>query len=129
MTPFRSADLGAGCGVLVTAYLVLPPLYSVFQTSLFTTKLTGELDEFTLSYYQDMFRELQVLGPFLTPSISRSAARRSPRFWAAGRLDCNAHRLAAARFGIFDRFCLLRHTVYFVHHRLAADSWQSWAGQ
>jgi iron(III) transport system permease protein len=50
---------------VVTAYLVLPPLYSVIQTSLFTTKLTGELDEFTFSYYQDMFRELQVLGPFL----------------------------------------------------------------
>ena len=50
---------------VVTAYLVLPPLYSVVQTSLFTTKLTGELDEFTLSYYRDMFRELQVLGPFL----------------------------------------------------------------
>jgi iron(III) transport system permease protein len=50
---------------VVTAYLVLPPLYSVIQTSLFTTKLTGELDEFTLRYYLDMFRELQVLGPFL----------------------------------------------------------------
>jgi iron(III) transport system permease protein len=50
---------------VLTAYLVLPPLYSVIQTSLFTTKLTGELDEFTLSYYRDMFRELQVLGPFL----------------------------------------------------------------
>ena len=50
---------------IITAYLVLPPLYSVIQTSLFTTKLTGELDEFTLSYYRDMFRELQVLGPFL----------------------------------------------------------------
>ncbi|HSE85740.1 MAG TPA: iron ABC transporter permease [Candidatus Binatia bacterium] len=50
---------------VLTAYLVLPPLYSVIQTSLFTTKLTGELDEFTLSYYRDMFRELQVIGPFL----------------------------------------------------------------
>jgi iron(III) transport system permease protein len=50
---------------VVTAYLVLPPLYSVIQTSLFTTKLTGELDEFTLSYYRDLLRELQVLGPFL----------------------------------------------------------------
>src|SRR5262245_45819277 len=50
---------------IITAYLVLPPLYSVIQTSLFTTKLTGELDEFTLSYYRDMFRELQVIGPFL----------------------------------------------------------------
>jgi iron(III) transport system permease protein len=50
---------------IVTGYLVLPPLYSVLQTSLFTTKLTGELDEFTLRYYQELFRELQVLGPFL----------------------------------------------------------------
>jgi iron(III) transport system permease protein len=50
---------------IVTGYLVLPPLYSVIQTSLFTTKLTGELDEFTLRYYQELFRELQVLGPFL----------------------------------------------------------------
>ncbi|MDP2605603.1 MAG: iron ABC transporter permease [Deltaproteobacteria bacterium] len=50
---------------VVTAYLVLPPLYSVIQTSLFTTKFTGELDEFTLRYYQDLFRELQVFGPLL----------------------------------------------------------------
>jgi iron(III) transport system permease protein len=50
---------------LVTAYLVLPPLYSVIQTSLFTTKLTGEIDEFTFAYYQDLIRELQVVGPFL----------------------------------------------------------------
>ena len=50
---------------VVTGYLVLPPLYSVIQTSLFTTKLTGEIDEFTLRYYQDLLRELQVIGPFL----------------------------------------------------------------
>ena len=50
---------------VITAYLVLPPLYSVLQTSLFTTKLTGELDEFTFRYYQELFRELQVFGPFL----------------------------------------------------------------
>ena len=50
---------------IITAYLVLPPLYSVIQTSLFTTKLTGEIDEFTLRYYQDLVRELQVIGPFL----------------------------------------------------------------
>ena len=37
---------------LVTAYLVLPPLYSVVQTSLFTTKLTGEIDQFTFRYYK-----------------------------------------------------------------------------
>ena len=45
--------------------MVLPPLYSVIQTSLFTTKLTGEIDQFTLRYYEDLLRELQVLGPFL----------------------------------------------------------------
>jgi len=50
---------------LITAYFVLPPLYSVIQTSLFTTKLTGEIDEFTFRYYQDLLRELQVVGPFL----------------------------------------------------------------
>lgn len=50
---------------VITAYLVLPPLYSVFQTSLFTTKLTGEIDQFTLRYYEDLLRELQIIGPFL----------------------------------------------------------------
>ena len=50
---------------VVTGYLVLPPLYSVIQTSLFTTTLTGEIDQFTLRYYQDLLSELQVVGPFL----------------------------------------------------------------
>lgn len=50
---------------VVTAYLVLPPLYSVFQTSLFTTKLTGEIDEFTFRFYRDLLSELRALGPFL----------------------------------------------------------------
>jgi iron(III) transport system permease protein len=50
---------------LVTAYLVLPPLYSVIQTSLFTTKLTGEIDQFTFNYYSNLFSELGVLGPLL----------------------------------------------------------------
>jgi iron(III) transport system permease protein len=50
---------------LVTAYLVLPPLYSVIQTSLFTTKLTGEIDQFTFRYYSDLLSELQVVGPLL----------------------------------------------------------------
>ena len=53
------------CVSVVTAYLVLPPLYSVIQTSLFTTKLTGEIDQFTLHYYEDLLRELQIIGPFL----------------------------------------------------------------
>jgi iron(III) transport system permease protein len=50
---------------LITAYLVLPPLYSVIQTSLFTTTFTGEVDQFTLRYYEELLRELRVLGPFL----------------------------------------------------------------
>jgi iron(III) transport system permease protein len=50
---------------LITAYLVLPPLYSVVQTSLFTTKLTGEIDEFTFRYYQNLLSELRVVGPLL----------------------------------------------------------------
>jgi iron(III) transport system permease protein len=59
-------DVAAGVMIavsLVTAYLVLPPLYSVIQTSLFTTKLTGEIDQFTLRYYQDLWTELRVVGP------------------------------------------------------------------
>jgi len=59
------ASLVMICVSVVTAYLVLPPLYSVIQTSLFTTKLTGEIDQFTLRYYEDLLRELQILGPFL----------------------------------------------------------------
>lgn len=50
---------------VITLGLVLPPLYSVIQTSLFTTTLTGELDRFTFRYYEELLRELRVLGPFL----------------------------------------------------------------
>ena len=50
---------------VLTAYLVLPPLYSVIQTSLFTTKLTGEIDQFTFQYYRQLFAELSIIGPFL----------------------------------------------------------------
>lgn len=48
---------------LVTAYLVIPPLLSVIQTSLFTTKLTGELGELTLRYYRQILEELS--GPLV----------------------------------------------------------------
>jgi iron(III) transport system permease protein len=64
----RRFDVATGVMIgvsLVTAYLVLPPLYSVIQTSLFTTKLTGEIDQFTLQYYKNLISELRVLGPFL----------------------------------------------------------------
>jgi iron(III) transport system permease protein len=43
---------------LVTAYLVVPPLYSVIQTSLFTTTLTGELQDLTLQYYRQILDHL-----------------------------------------------------------------------
>ncbi len=62
---FDVASVVMICVSVVTGYLVLPPLYSVIQTSLFTTKLTGEIDQFTLRYYEDLFRELQIIGPFL----------------------------------------------------------------
>lgn len=65
---FSSMDVPTGVMILVsliTAYLVLPPLYSVIQTSLFTTKLTGEIDEFTFRYYQNLLSELRVVGPLL----------------------------------------------------------------
>jgi iron(III) transport system permease protein len=65
---FSRMDVPTGVMILVsliTAYLVLPPLYSVIQTSLFTTKLTGEIDAFTFRYYQNLLSELRVVGPLL----------------------------------------------------------------
>lgn len=52
------------CVAVVTAYLVLPPLFSVIQTSLFTTKMTGELDQFTLKYYGELL-QTRLFGPLL----------------------------------------------------------------
>jgi iron(III) transport system permease protein len=65
---FSRMDVPTGVMIvvsLITAYLVLPPLYSVVQTSLFTTKLTGEIDEFTFRYYQNLLSELRIVGPLL----------------------------------------------------------------
>jgi iron(III) transport system permease protein len=53
------------CVSIVTAYLVLPPLYSVVQTSLFTTKMSGELDQFTLKYYGDLLLQAGLIGPLM----------------------------------------------------------------
>jgi len=53
------------CVSVITAYLVLPPLFSVIQTSLFTTRLNGELDQFTGKYYRDLLGGLQLAGPLL----------------------------------------------------------------
>lgn len=39
---------------IVTAYLVVPPLFSVIQTSFFATTLAGQVGEFTLRYYGDV---------------------------------------------------------------------------
>jgi iron(III) transport system permease protein len=52
------------CVAVITAYLVLPPLFSVIQTSLFTTKMTGELDQFTLKYYGELL-QTRLVGPLL----------------------------------------------------------------
>jgi iron(III) transport system permease protein len=49
----------------ITAYLVLPPLFSVVQTSLFTTHISGELDEFTLKYYRELLLQSRLAGPLL----------------------------------------------------------------
>lgn len=51
------------CVSIITAYLVLPPLFSVVQTSLFTTKMSGELDEFTLKYYAELLLQAGLIGP------------------------------------------------------------------
>jgi iron(III) transport system permease protein len=53
------------CVSIITAYLVLPPLYSVVQTSLFTTKMSGELDQFTLKYYSDLLLQAGLIGPLM----------------------------------------------------------------
>jgi iron(III) transport system permease protein len=52
------------CVAGVTAYLVLPPLFSVIQTSLFTTRMTGELDQFTLKYYGELL-QARLIVPLL----------------------------------------------------------------
>ena len=49
------------CGV--TAYLVLPPLFSVIQTSLSTTTLSGAFGEFTLNHYRDVLSGFRLAAP------------------------------------------------------------------
>jgi iron(III) transport system permease protein len=49
---------------VLTAYLVIPPLFSVIQTSLFTTTLTGELGEFTFKHYREILRGFRLAPPF-----------------------------------------------------------------
>jgi iron(III) transport system permease protein len=44
---------------------VLPPLFSVIQTSLFSTTLTGALEEFTFRYYAEVFLGLRLVSPLL----------------------------------------------------------------
>ena len=115
---------------VMTGYLVLPPLYSVLQTSLFTTKLTGELDEFTLRYYEELFRELQVFGTVPQHGLffhRQRAVRHDYR--RDRRLGRDPDRYTAAGLGIFHRFRLFRHAVYFIHHRLVAASRQSRTGE
>jgi iron(III) transport system permease protein len=47
----------------VTAYLVLPPLFSVIQTSLTTTTIAGAIDEFTFRHYRDVLFGLRLAAP------------------------------------------------------------------
>lgn len=49
----------------VTAYLVVPPLFSVIQTSLSTTTLTGALGEFTLRHYRDVLSGFRFAAPLM----------------------------------------------------------------
>ena len=63
--PLESETWLLVCVSIVIAYLVLPPLYSVVQTSLFTTKMSGELDQFTLKYYSDLLLQAGLIGPLM----------------------------------------------------------------
>ena len=49
---------------VVTAYLVLPPLYSVIQTSLFTTKLTGNWISLPSATIRTCFASCRYSGRF-----------------------------------------------------------------
>ena len=48
---------------VVTAYLVVPPLFSVVQTSLSTTTLAGGFGEFTFRHYRDVLSGLRFAAP------------------------------------------------------------------
>ncbi len=48
---------------VVTAYLVVPPLFSVIQTSLSTTTLTGTVGEFTLRHYREVLSDFRFAAP------------------------------------------------------------------
>lgn len=50
---------------VVTAYLVVPPLFSVIQTSLSTTTLTGALGEFTFRHYRDVLSGFRFAAPLM----------------------------------------------------------------
>ena len=70
----------------------------MFRRVLFTTKLTGEIDAFTFRYYENLFRELQVAGPFLnTLYFSLGAALLATLLGGTIELDRGAHGHAASR--------------------------------
>jgi iron(III) transport system permease protein len=48
---------------VVTAYLVVPPLFSVIQTSLTTTTLAGAIEEVTLRHYRDVLSGFRLAAP------------------------------------------------------------------
>ncbi len=47
----------------ITAYLVIPPLFSIIQTSLSTTTLAGTLGKFTLQHYRDILSSFRFAAP------------------------------------------------------------------
>lgn len=47
----------------VIAYLVVPPLFSVIQTSLSTTTLSGTVGGFTLRHYRDVLSDFRFAAP------------------------------------------------------------------
>ena len=48
---------------VVTAYLVVPPLFSVIQTSLTTTTLAGAIEAVTLRHYRDVLFGFRLAAP------------------------------------------------------------------
>jgi hypothetical protein len=84
--------------VSVVTGLVLPPLY-LSSKPVCLPPLTGEIDQFTLRYYEDLFRELQ-LDPFNTLLFHR---QRFIATCSAARSRIVVRMTTAARVGLLHR--------------------------
>src|SRR5215510_15157262 len=49
--------------------LILPPLYFLLKTSLYTTNADGSFGDFTFEYYRDMIASLRFFGHFVNSSL------------------------------------------------------------